>query len=327
MATLNNVVTEVFQEQFTKYMNVAALSAFLFDYCLTVSSEVHYVWGRKWEMTRIVFTISRYLTFVASAMTCYSSFRPFIYKSSNDLAVTQIFYTATKLATPLTVAYASHRINLPSATRCSGSLFGSAICIVCVISAEMILILRTYALWGRSRRVLAILIPLVVVGVSPRCIDHLDDLKTIPGARYSRYARRGNGQILTTWGLRIALPEVFCMRDRDFKKWWFRIRFLDDPRDRPSKHEYLEEVSNLRQCAKSNIEHALLGWDYLHVLDHPTNGGQYGGDTFCTSEQHLSLAPYSKSDLILVIDAIHSFIGYRPAGTAEYLRLSDLLQP
>ncbi|KIJ11468.1 hypothetical protein PAXINDRAFT_34215, partial [Paxillus involutus ATCC 200175] len=73
----------------------------LFDYCLTFSSEVHHVWGRKWDITRIVFTISRYLPFIASAMTCY-----------------------------------------------------------------VILVLRTYALWGHSRRVLTSLLALAVVRVS-----------------------------------------------------------------------------------------------------------------------------------------------------------------
>ncbi|KAF8835904.1 hypothetical protein BDN67DRAFT_378347 [Paxillus ammoniavirescens] len=61
------------------------------------------------------------------------------------------------------------------------------------------------------------------------------------------------------------------------------MRFLDCPRDRPSKHEYMEEVSNLPRCPKSNLKHAILGWDHVHVLDHPANGGQYVGDNRCTS--------------------------------------------
>jgi len=91
---------------------------------LTFSSEVHHVWGRKWEITRIVFTISRYLPFVASAMTCYSV----LYGNKCGVYnyVLDVIYN------------------------------------VCVVSAEAILILRTYALWGRSRRVLAVLIPLAV---------------------------------------------------------------------------------------------------------------------------------------------------------------------
>ncbi|KAF8835899.1 hypothetical protein BDN67DRAFT_376667 [Paxillus ammoniavirescens] len=120
-----SVLTELFQEQLSKYLNVTALSAFLFDFCLTFSSEVHHVWGRKWDITRVVFTISRYLPFIASAMTCYDAFHRqncFAYKYAIDV------------------------------------IAGG-----CMISAEVILILRTYALWEHSRRVLTSLLTLAVV--------------------------------------------------------------------------------------------------------------------------------------------------------------------
>ncbi|KAF8844773.1 hypothetical protein BDN67DRAFT_1007932 [Paxillus ammoniavirescens] len=118
----NDVVVQLFQQQFSKYLNVAALSAFLFDYCLTFSSEVHHVWGKKWETTRIIFTISRYLPFIASPMICYNDL--YGHKCSAYSYVLEVIFN------------------------------------VCVISAEVILILRTYALWGHSRRVLAVLIVL-----------------------------------------------------------------------------------------------------------------------------------------------------------------------
>ncbi|KAF8835905.1 hypothetical protein BDN67DRAFT_378275 [Paxillus ammoniavirescens] len=118
----NDIVTQDFQLQVSKYLNVAAVAAFLFDYCLTFSSEVHHVWGKKWEITRIVFTISRYLPFVASAMTC-------VLYGNNCGAYNYVLHVIYNF---------------------------------CVVSAEVILILRTYALWGRKRWVLAILIPLAV---------------------------------------------------------------------------------------------------------------------------------------------------------------------
>ncbi|KIK81489.1 hypothetical protein PAXRUDRAFT_832806 [Paxillus rubicundulus Ve08.2h10] len=119
-----DVVAELHQQQFAKYMNVAALTAFVFDFCLTFPSEVYHVWGRKWDITRVVFTISRYLSIVASALTCYDALH-------------------------------SHK--------CSAySYIIDGIVNVCFISAEGILIVRTNALWGHSRRVLAVLITLGV---------------------------------------------------------------------------------------------------------------------------------------------------------------------
>ncbi|KAH7906391.1 hypothetical protein BJ138DRAFT_637984 [Hygrophoropsis aurantiaca] len=43
----------------------------VFDYFITFSSEVRWVWGRTWDITRITFTISRYMVFPAAFMTLY----------------------------------------------------------------------------------------------------------------------------------------------------------------------------------------------------------------------------------------------------------------
>ncbi|KAG0708336.1 hypothetical protein DFH29DRAFT_870891 [Suillus ampliporus] len=45
----------------------------LFDFGITFDSEVCLAWGRKWEVTRIAFIVSRYLPFVGLAMTVYYS--------------------------------------------------------------------------------------------------------------------------------------------------------------------------------------------------------------------------------------------------------------
>ena len=66
-----------------------------FDYCLTFSLEVlhfnlcaqsssmvnqvKYVWGTKWDTTRIVFTLSRYLPFLSSSLTCYGMCHIFVF--------------------------------------------------------------------------------------------------------------------------------------------------------------------------------------------------------------------------------------------------------
>jgi len=117
-----DILTDLFRLQFSKFLNVAALAAFVFDYCLTFSTEVEYVWGTKWGPTRIVFTVSRYLPFLSSSMTCY------------DALVNE---TCGSFILALDGIYSAS-----------------------IISAEGILILRTYAMWGRSRRVLIFLLVL-----------------------------------------------------------------------------------------------------------------------------------------------------------------------
>ncbi|KIJ59293.1 hypothetical protein HYDPIDRAFT_101013, partial [Hydnomerulius pinastri MD-312] len=45
----------------------------IFDYVITIEDEVRWVWGRSWNATRVVFTISRYLPFVGMGLTAYVS--------------------------------------------------------------------------------------------------------------------------------------------------------------------------------------------------------------------------------------------------------------
>ncbi|KIJ19735.1 hypothetical protein PAXINDRAFT_165983 [Paxillus involutus ATCC 200175] len=250
-----DVVTELHQLQVAKVFT--ALAVFLFDYCLTFSLEVHHVWGRKWEITRIVFTISRYLPFIASPMVCFYN----LY-GNNCGAYNYVI-----------------------------DVFAQG----CVFAAEAILVLRTYALWGHSRRVFIVLIVLAAAFIVAAMVIWSKVKFSLPGDSESAYvwyaAGCGSGALRNT-----ACRGVFLMA--------YEIGIAPSP----SKHEHVEEASNLPRCPKSCIKHAILGWDHVHVLNHPADGGQNGGATGCTA-------------------AIHFFVGYRPGGTAECLRLSDLLQP
>lgn len=43
---------------------------------LPYSPQVELTWSRPWDLTRVIFTISRYLPFVGSALTAYGE--PFL---------------------------------------------------------------------------------------------------------------------------------------------------------------------------------------------------------------------------------------------------------
>ncbi|KAG2358404.1 hypothetical protein BDR07DRAFT_284361 [Suillus spraguei] len=66
-------VSDPFGLQLAKYSNVAALSVLIYDYFVTVHSEVQWTWGRKWGIIRTAFTISRYAPFAGVLMTSYSA--------------------------------------------------------------------------------------------------------------------------------------------------------------------------------------------------------------------------------------------------------------
>ncbi|KAG1833108.1 hypothetical protein EV424DRAFT_1640443 [Suillus variegatus] len=68
-------VSDTFGLQLAKYTNVAGLTILIYDYFVTLHSEVQWTWGRKWGITRTVFTFSRYGPFVCALMTLYSAIK------------------------------------------------------------------------------------------------------------------------------------------------------------------------------------------------------------------------------------------------------------
>ncbi|KAG1722415.1 hypothetical protein EDB19DRAFT_1958296 [Suillus lakei] len=77
---------------------------------------VHWIWSRPWGFIRVIFTISRYLPFVGSGMT----------------------------------AYAALRVSGP----CPPTLAENIIHIISIVAAEGLLVIRTWAFWGKSKRLL-----------------------------------------------------------------------------------------------------------------------------------------------------------------------------
>ncbi|KAG2129569.1 uncharacterized protein EDB93DRAFT_1256232 [Suillus bovinus] len=68
-------IQDTFGLQLAKYTNVAASAILIYDYFVTLHSEVQWTWGRKWGIIRITFTISRYLPFAGVLMTSYSALK------------------------------------------------------------------------------------------------------------------------------------------------------------------------------------------------------------------------------------------------------------
>ncbi|KAG2034641.1 hypothetical protein BDR03DRAFT_1013250 [Suillus americanus] len=109
-------LSEVADLQISKYANIGGLAILVFDYCITFQDEVHWTWSRPWGLIRIMFTISRYLPFVGSGMTAYAALRV-------------------------------------SGT-CPPSMAENIIHILSIIAAEGLLVIRTWAFWKKSKKLL-----------------------------------------------------------------------------------------------------------------------------------------------------------------------------
>ncbi|KAN0082568.1 hypothetical protein V8E55_008363 [Tylopilus felleus] len=110
-----------------RYFNVAGMAILvrkIFDYVITLEDEARWVWGRNWDVIRLVFTVSRYLPFAGTALTAYDAAREAALRSNSDPCG-------------------------PSSGQSS-----SIVHMLGIIAAEVLLILRTYAYWQGNKSVL-----------------------------------------------------------------------------------------------------------------------------------------------------------------------------
>jgi hypothetical protein len=71
MSFPNGTVSQLAGLQTSKYFNIAGMAILIFDYAITLEDEGRWVWGRNWDVTRLVFTVSRYLPFAGAGLTAY----------------------------------------------------------------------------------------------------------------------------------------------------------------------------------------------------------------------------------------------------------------
>ncbi|KAG1732015.1 uncharacterized protein EDB91DRAFT_1152945 [Suillus paluster] len=117
--------------QTAKYCNVAGLGVLIFDYFLTLEREVRWTWTRRWNISRVIFVISRYMPFAAAGMTSYAAIATRANEDCN---------------------------NFSSAS--------NAIHIISIVAAEGLLIIRTYAFWQYNKKFLAVLLVLASICIA-----------------------------------------------------------------------------------------------------------------------------------------------------------------
>ncbi|KAH7923990.1 hypothetical protein BV22DRAFT_1130177 [Leucogyrophana mollusca] len=117
--------------QIVKYFKVSGLAVLAIDYCINLDTEVTLTWNRSWSFVRVLFVLARYLPFLDVPVDLYYSSIP----------------KSTALCLPLYQA-------------------ASWINVVGTVTAEALLLVRTWVLWGRSKIVLAGLVALAAVCIA-----------------------------------------------------------------------------------------------------------------------------------------------------------------
>ncbi|EGO19053.1 hypothetical protein SERLADRAFT_480220 [Serpula lacrymans var. lacrymans S7.9] len=129
-------LTVVSNLQTVKYFKVAGAALLVSDYCLTFGCDIQFVRFTPWASPRIIFMFARYLPFIAVSADLYFSLAPHI-----DLDMCLPLYK--------TIAWLN---------------------ILSILAAEGLLVLRTYVLWERNRRIFMILFVLYSILFISGCI-------------------------------------------------------------------------------------------------------------------------------------------------------------
>ncbi|KAI0078056.1 hypothetical protein K474DRAFT_1594777, partial [Panus rudis PR-1116 ss-1] len=108
----------------------------VYDYLLTVNSEVELIWPSRWNPIKILFLLTRYLPFVDVTLVLFYQLKPNI-----SIRTCELTYQP------------------------AGWLI-----VIGIAVAEIILVVRTWAIWGRSKRIALILGIAAVLGLTPTLV-------------------------------------------------------------------------------------------------------------------------------------------------------------
>ncbi|TCD64263.1 hypothetical protein EIP91_004302 [Steccherinum ochraceum] len=149
-------------------LTTVALTALLvYDYILTFDSEVNLIWSSNWSTVKVLFVLTRYLPF-------------------SDMFLVLYYQTKTGI----------------DSETCKRMYFPTVwLIIIGIVVAELVLVVRTWALWGRSRNIAICLGIACVVALLPVFVVESVFLKTL---RFSQYSDPRIPGCLLTGGSSIA---------------------------------------------------------------------------------------------------------------------------
>lgn len=118
------------------YFYVTAAAVVIYDYLLTLHLEIKYIWSSRWSYTKVLFLLNRYVAFVSTSVILY------------DQVFLDVSAEVCKTTWPLSVWLMVFR----------------------TVVATTILCVRTWAIWGKDRRVGIGLVAIMLAYVALQCV-------------------------------------------------------------------------------------------------------------------------------------------------------------
>ncbi|KAG1732274.1 hypothetical protein EDB19DRAFT_1290395 [Suillus lakei] len=135
----------------------------LYDHMATLTEEIDFIWCRPKALSAVLFLLNRYVALFGNIYGLVGVFLPY------SVEVPSSHYTCTRMACSRLISaevrfwflnicsFAQQRLSCPTYTLSKQVLVFLQVFIVCVI-----LTLRTYALYGRDKRLLALLVIIIL---------------------------------------------------------------------------------------------------------------------------------------------------------------------
>ncbi|KAG2366403.1 hypothetical protein BDR07DRAFT_1373674 [Suillus spraguei] len=147
--------SEVADSQTSKFANISAFALLIFDFWITFQDEINWIWFKPWDIIRVIFVISRYLPFIGAGLTVYDALS----------------------------------VNVPPAR----SQAENIIHIISIVAAEGLLVIRTWAFWQRSKRMLIGLLTYgIMTIIAATSINVLRNLRLTAGRTVGHLTHKQN---------------------------------------------------------------------------------------------------------------------------------------
>ncbi|KAE9404509.1 hypothetical protein BT96DRAFT_419698 [Gymnopus androsaceus JB14] len=121
---MNTITTILVDSQILIYIDVAMLTLLSYDYFLSLAQEITYVWPSNWGFVKVLYLISRYSPFIDTILAVAERLNPDI-----DIGACNSIMTFNTIFAGLGIGI-----------------------------SDLVLIIRTYTVYQRSRKVLVVLI-------------------------------------------------------------------------------------------------------------------------------------------------------------------------
>ncbi|KAH7921316.1 hypothetical protein BV22DRAFT_1038785 [Leucogyrophana mollusca] len=120
----SNILAAGYDMQVVKYLGAIGVALLIYDWFLTFDDELTYIWNCPWNLIKVLYLITKYLPFIDTAVMVV--FRDFRRGSSDETCRSALGFVVFMYAIGMS-------------------------------TAELILMIRTWAIWGSGRRLAAAL--------------------------------------------------------------------------------------------------------------------------------------------------------------------------